>query len=283
MKVYNPSGYNYVTVAEILNDEIERLNFDICKQPRETLENYYKRQAIKPKILINGGLFNMSNGNTVGTLIIDGKTYSSESALRTGFGIASSDDTRLVFGTVYGQKWRDFVNGYPVLIENGKVCPITYATEINYKAQRTVLGFNDKTIYIVCVSSPGMYFAQLQTLCLNLGMKYAINLDGGGSTRMLVNGVRKTTTIANRPVDNVFAVYTKAVEETVDYCTRTNMILNIRSGPGVNYELKGKITKGCVLHVIAEMDGTAGSASRWGKLCDGRGWIPVGAGYTTKL
>lgn len=283
MKVYKLNGYSYVTVAEVSNEEIERLNFDICKQPSETLENYYKRQTTKPTLLINCGFFNMSNGTPTGTLAIDGKTIVESGKLRSGFGLIPGNDTRLAFGKFEDRVWTDFVNGYPVLVENGAACKITYATELNYKARRTVLGFNDKAVYILCVDSPGMNFRELQKACIGLGMKYAINLDGGGSTRLLVNGVRKTSQAANRAVDNVFAIYTKTSELEADRFVRASRNLNIRSGPGASYRLNGKVATGDKLHIVAEATGTPGSAPLWGKLCDTDGWVPIGAGYTTDL
>jgi N-acetylmuramoyl-L-alanine amidase len=54
-----------------------------------------------------------------------------------------------------------------------------------------------------------MNFSQMQDLMLGLGCKHAINLDGGGSTKMLHNGKSVTTNATNRPVDNVIAVYLK--------------------------------------------------------------------------
>ena len=283
MKVYKHPSYSYVTVAEVRNEEIKRVNFDICKQPSETLENYYNRQSVKPAVLINCGFFNMSNGASVGTLAIDGKTIVESSTLRNGIGIIPENDTKLAYGKFEDRVWTDFVNGYPVLIENGAACKITYATDLNYKARRTVLGFNDKAVYIVCVDSPGMNFAELQKVCLGLGMKYAINLDGGGSTRMLVNGVRKTSQTANRAVDNVFAIYTESAELEVDRFVKSTRNVNIRSGPGASYKLNGGIIIGTKIHIVAEANGPAGSAPLWGKLCDGRGWIPIGSGYTTDL
>lgn len=284
MKVYKSSLCPYATIIQIPNNEIERLNFDICKQPRETLESYYKRQTVKPNVLVNAGLFNMQTGNAVGTLMIDGKTYSASSKHRTGLGIVPSDTKHLVFDKVDNRKWTDFVNGYPVLVENGRATTITYAQELNYRTRRTVLGYNSAAVYIICVDKPGMNYAQLQKLCTSLGISYAINLDGGGSTRLLVNGVRKTNLAANRAVDSVFAVYTKIDERKRDYKVEvTAKKLNIRSGPGANYALEGTLVKGVKCHILAEADGTPGSAPLWGKLDDGRGWIAIGNGYTKKI
>jgi cell division septation protein DedD len=42
-----------------------------------------------------------------------------------------------------------------------------------------------------------------------MGVTYAINLDGGGSTKILQKGKSITSAVYNRAVDNVLAVYLK--------------------------------------------------------------------------
>ena len=281
MKVYKAKSYNYVTIVEVDNGEIEQIKLDVCNQPRETLETYYKRQGVKPTVLVNGGLFNMGTGNPCGTLVVDSKTYASSSKYRTGMGTAKGDTTKLVYDLYDNRRWTDFVNGYPVLIVNGVAQVISYAKELNYKTRRTVVGCSDTKHFIVCVESPGMIYSQMQALCLSLGMKYAINLDGGGSTRLLVNGVRKTALATNRAVDNVLAVYLKSNETKVDKWVKVSMTkINIRSGPGADCALMGSLNKNDIVHIIATADGHTGSAPLWGKLEDGRGWTPIDGNYT---
>jgi exopolysaccharide biosynthesis protein len=42
-----------------------------------------------------------------------------------------------------------------------------------------------------------------------MNINYALNLDGGGSTKILENGKSITSSLYNRPVDNVIAIYLK--------------------------------------------------------------------------
>lgn len=44
-------------------------------------------------------------------------------------------------------------------------------------------------------------------MLMGMNVNYAINLDGGGSTKILHNGKSITSTLNNRAVDNVIAVY----------------------------------------------------------------------------
>jgi exopolysaccharide biosynthesis protein len=108
-------------------------------------------------------------------------------------------------------KYRDFISAYPPLVEGGRKSVITFAEEINYKARRSLFGYNKTHIYLIVIDSPGMNFREMQDLCLSLGIEYAINLDGGGSSSMVHQGITITDT-TNRQVDNVLAVYLKKEE-----------------------------------------------------------------------
>jgi exopolysaccharide biosynthesis protein len=68
---------------------------------------------------------------------------------------------------------------------------------------RTMIGVDAQdAIWLVTVDgrqptvSLGMSFAELQGLCRRLGLKSSLNLDGGGSTTMVVRG-----NVVNHPSD----------------------------------------------------------------------------------
>ena len=214
MKVYKHTAYNYVTIVEVPKKEIEKIDFALCKQPTETLKNYYNRQEVKPDILSNGGFFNMSDGKTIFNYRDEGESKTAWHWHTTGMGVVNGE---LKYGDLSGEKWNDFITGYPPLIANGKALTIEYATELNYKARRTVLAYNTDTIFLLAIESPGMNFSQMQNVLLGLGVTYAINLDGGGSTKILQNGTSITSTSYNRAVDNVVAIYLKKepVQKTI--------------------------------------------------------------------
>lgn len=203
MKIYTKD--NYIKVAEMPKNELKTINFDQCKQPTETLKSYYNRQKEKPAVLINAGFFGMSNGVTVFNYINEFEQISYNKSYQWGMGLTADKD--LQYGCMTHKNWKDFISGFPVLLDNCRKCDYSYAQEINYKARRTAIGYNEDTIFAVCVEYPGMTFPALQNLMLELGCKYAINLDGGGSTKMLYNGESFTTDATNRAVDNVIAFY----------------------------------------------------------------------------
>lgn len=207
MRVYTHPKYSYVRVAEIPKNEIEKLDFALCKQPTETLGAYYKRQTKKPNILVNGGFFSMTDGVTCFNFRDENNTIMYNDSYQWGMGIVG--DNEIGFGHMNERPWRDFISGYPNLIEHGKKLSITFAKELNYKARRSMLGYNDTTVFIVCVENPGLAYPAMQDLMFELGCTYAINLDGGGSTKMLHDGKSVTTNLTNRAIDNVVAVYLK--------------------------------------------------------------------------
>lgn len=204
MKKYKPK--DYIIVYEIPKQEINKIDFALCKQPRQTLKQYYNDCEIKPDLICNGGFFNMANGETIFNFKDNNKIISNNISYRWGMGLVNGE---LKFGGLDYENYEEFISAYPVLIEKGKAITINFAQEIDYKARRTILGYNDKNIYIVAIELPGMRFAEIQKLLLDLGCTYAINLDGGGSTKILEKGESVTSVLYNRAVDNILAIYLK--------------------------------------------------------------------------
>ena len=200
-------GNVYVTIVE--KREIKRIDFDTCQQPAETLSAYYARQKEKPTILTNGGFFNMSTRDPVFNYVDEGNVKVSNAKYKWGMGVIGNN--QLIYGELNSRKWRDFVSGYPNLLDDSQAIKITFANELNYKARRTLLGYDNERVMVVCVDSPGMNLVEAQAYMKKLGCRFAINLDGGGSTGMLINGEKKTSTAYNRAVDNVVAIYTNDV------------------------------------------------------------------------
>ena len=196
--------YPYVHIVKTDFSDIEKIDFALCNQTTETVDSFYKRQLEKPAIITNGGFFSTSNGNTC----FGFKDEFITTLYHEYPGVAVCGDKELKFTTLDNcPECRDFVSAYPPLIIDGKIANITYALELNYRARRTCIGWNDTTYFVVSVDSPGLAYADLQSVFLELGAKYAANLDGGGSTRLLVEGERKTSQVYSRPIDNVMCVY----------------------------------------------------------------------------
>lgn len=213
MKVYNHPAHSNVTVVELPKKEIKKIDFALCKQPKETLKSYYDRQDTKPDFLMNGGFFNMSDGKTCFNFVDEGEDIVSGHWYELGIGV--SGDNTLEYGNVTVHAWRDFVAAYPPLIEDGKACSTAIAKDLNYKARRSVLAYDDTRVYLIAVEGSGMKFEAVQKLLLDMGVTHAIGLDGGGSTKILQDGISITSKLYNRAVDNVIAVYLKPIRHRV--------------------------------------------------------------------
>lgn len=214
MKVYTHPDYSYIDIVEIPVEEIAKIDIDICEQPRETLGHYYNRMETKPEVLINAGFFNTKTYEACFSMIEDGQKLVNHYGVKAGIGTLKSNLAKFAYGTIDdNQDWQDFIAGYPVLVNNGQVLSsVSWGSEINYNALRSCVGYNDKTVFVVTVSKPGMKFEPLAKVMMKLGCTYAINLDGGGSSRMLVRGEVVNTPTENRSVDSVLAIYLKEEE-----------------------------------------------------------------------
>jgi hypothetical protein len=121
-------------------------------------------------------------------------------------------------------KMKTAVGGGPVLLQNGNI-KITneeerrfYGKAINDKHPRTAMGYtNDHKLIILVVEgrSPGVAegasLVQLAQMFKDLGCAEALNLDGGGSSCMLVNGNEtiRPSDKKQRPVPAVFIIKKK--------------------------------------------------------------------------
>lgn len=99
------------------------------------------------------------------------------------------------------------VGGYPVLVAHGKSLPHQppgKADHMNQRNPRTAIGWDGKEIFLVVVDgrkadlSVGMTLPELANLMVDLGCTDALNLDGGGSTTMWLDGK-----VINRPSEGV--------------------------------------------------------------------------------
>lgn len=224
MKKYKHGSYSYVSIVEIDKIDIDKIDFAACKQPRETLGSFYNRQTRKPDVLINAGFFGMSGGHPCFNLIDEGVARATDNYnYKVGMGTAKSDKSRLLFGKIDdGTQWNDFISAYPVLLDgNGPITKFTVGSEINYKATRSCLAMNNDKIFIVHIGKPGMNFATMSKMLHGIGATHAINLDGGGSARLMVEGKVYGTPTENRSVDNVLAIYRKANQESSEVINTT--------------------------------------------------------------
>ena len=192
-----------------------------------------RRQALAG---VNAGFFVVATGAPAGVLKVGGRVVGTSELLRGAVGIrpaSGRQPVRLVFdqvslvkhpsraqefsihrrfGTPAGH-WtgaRDIVGGAGLLRRDGRsLRPLEWVPEkmrggfTTDRHPRTMVGVGAKgSIWLVTVDgrnpavSLGMTFAELQRLAERIGLRDALNLDGGGSTTMVVRGE-----VVNHPSD----------------------------------------------------------------------------------
>lgn len=209
MKNYIHKDYDFVHVSEIPFTEIDKIDIAMCKQPTQTVQAYYADQQVKPDVIMNGGMFIMKTGNTIFSLRNEGKNIAVDYNNTDGFGVIGNK--QLAIGRINdGTAYRDFIAAYPVLIKDKKAQNTASCSAIDYKTRRSLVGWDKANFYVITIEKPGMQFAEMQKMLLDMDLEYAANLDGGGSTCKLVYGKKVTTQAYNRPVDNVICVYLAA-------------------------------------------------------------------------
>lgn len=228
----------YQTIVEKIEySDIQEIGITQANQPSETMQNFYDRQGNQHDILINGGLFNMSNGKNILSFVEDGVEQNYQNGY-VGFGTIKEDKTHIVKGIDNERKWWDFMSAYPLLIDN--YVPTNSqiwggSSSINYNAKRQVVAYNDDYIFVITVDKP-VKFETVQTMLVELGVKYAFNLDGGGSVRKMISGKLVNSPSQNRPVDNfVWIDWRKDfIQFPSKYTVSVKTALNVRDNPNGN-------------------------------------------------
>lgn len=197
VKLFDPGSFRVV----LAGDKLGRL---------ETTSSAAKRKG--GILAINGGGFYMEKGASrlIGNTVINGKLVEPFNGYPGTLFFTGINRSGQVIGTV-PHKESDIMNlnpyqgvsFIPVLLKNGQkqVIPAEWKKT---KQPRTIIGkyANDDLIMIVIDGrqgdwSVGITLERLQDKLLELGVKDAYNLDGGGSSAMYFNGK-----ILNRPSGN---------------------------------------------------------------------------------
>ncbi len=121
-------------------------------------------------------------------------------------------------------KMKTAIGGGPVLLQKGQI-KITNEEErmfsgkaINDKHPRTAMGYTDDNKLIILIvegrnpNAGGATLPQEAQILKDLGCVEALNLDGGGSSCMLINGketIKPSDKNGQRPVPAVFIIQTK--------------------------------------------------------------------------
>lgn len=181
------------------------------------------------------------------------------------------------------------VSGGHILVHNGVVRDNSGDSVMASRHPRTAVAYNATYVYlIVCdgrsTASRGMTGLELGNFCKNtLGATYALNLDGGGSSTMVVNGavVNVPSDGSERAIGNCLMmvnVLPKAQSSayTAGQYVSTTGSANVRLGPGTNYGVITTAGSGSVGTIVDHsLKGVQAKGYNWWKVAFSgvTGWV----------
>lgn len=162
---------------------------------------------------VNADFFNMKNGTPQGPVVKEGRVIKGPGEM-TGAFVGVLNSGRIILGdaAVFKKKQhrlKEALGARPLLVENGELLPQDSTSFSTVHHPRTALGIQGKNIlYLVAVDgrqpeiSNGISLTDLSQLMGWIGADDAVNLDGGGSTTMVVwDQHEKAYKVLNSPSD----------------------------------------------------------------------------------
>ncbi len=204
----------------ILIVNLHKRRIDVHYNPLENIPVSKQAASVNAIAAVNGGFFNIKNGGSVTYLKTGGKIFDSDTANKwlrnanmTGSILIKSGEEILI-QQVKSNSWYDnhpeyddvLVTG-PLLIRNGIVPDLPQTSLVINRHPRTAIGTrNSKKVILVTLDgrtseAAGMTLIELTGLMLLFRCRNAVNLDGGGSTTMWING-KPFNGVVNMPCDN---------------------------------------------------------------------------------
>ena len=205
----------------LLQVKTNKRSVDLIYQPDTLITTSAYAKAVNAKAAVNGGFFNMKEGGSVTYLKKDGQVLAENQAdlksrgsvvIRGAVVINQNGKTQIETPqttTNYTQasKVDDVLLSGPLLIENGQSI-ILDSTKFNLDRHPRTSACTTKGNRLLLVTidgrneqAAGMSLPEMTQFLVALGCKNAINLDGGGSTTMYIEG-KTSNGIVNYPSDN---------------------------------------------------------------------------------
>ncbi len=157
----------------------------------------------------------------IGPAVSDGKTWSTSRKKTPCLVVRKNKRVSIEMVDEPPADAAEVIAGNVMLVENGKPVP----SESKAKHPRTVVGLDDRntklTVVVVDGRRPGvaigMSYEELAKEMIRLGCKTALNLDGGGSTVMVMRDPEtQTYKILNKPSDGRERAVANVLGITVD-------------------------------------------------------------------
>ena len=222
MAEFKQSSNSYIVT--IGNDEIEKI--DIVQLGGRTMKQWYDKQENKPDYMINASLWD--DKGAIGTIWQNGKLVRNEG---TGYGFGINIAGGFGFGDPWNIDWQNYITGYPALIKDGqKTVDSVDSYVMTSKSKRSIVASAGNNIYLIAAT--GMTVAQLKYFCHNKGFYNAINLDGGGSSRLMIGDKAVNSPTDDRKCPNAICVWLKKDNKKEDNNTMTTKKVFLGVGHG---------------------------------------------------
>ena len=187
-------------------------------------------KELEPDYLLNAGMYSMSGthkGLTVCDTIVDGLLINGGNYTDKGLAWDDNDFGPEETASAKKRGYNFFLGGSPTLVWDGKVSIDGKGFDSYFlntaKSIRIGMGINDEEL-IFCFPKEKMKLTDFAKLMLDAGCKYAINLDGGGSTTVVQNKNGNMVELNNRTEDREnstwLGVYLNKTTEEVDIMSK---------------------------------------------------------------
>lgn len=196
-------------IASIPLNDIEKIELYINSN-RKTLDQIKKETGAD--YLLNGTLYDMSNWAICCHAKADGKVLFKPNY--NLYGYAWNDGSDISLELIPDSKDDNYISCV-CLVRNSKIETMYYDSALGGKRGRSVIGTKDGELFLFCCkdgTSDAKTPENLQKYCIELGLKDAVMLDGGGSSQCDFDGNKITST---RRVQNLILVYLKNAQ-TID-------------------------------------------------------------------
>ena len=201
---------SYTTHCKIKREDIDKIRLLYDKGKKKTINQWYKETGAH--VIVNASLFN-TDGTPIESFVYDGKTINTSDWCIEGFGV--NHDGSVMFGN-YNPNWKDFTCAFPMLVKSGKeYINFRVGAGVNGKQPRSVFSQTNDGFMITTIDgrTTGRYGSTIEAMpemLIKNGAINSANLDGGGSTRLLINGETVNVPCENRAVPVVLAVWLKS-------------------------------------------------------------------------
>jgi uncharacterized protein YigE (DUF2233 family) len=213
-RVYRPGAPNVLTSFVALRIDPALYSLRAHYQPGQALTASGWQEALPGAVAFVNANFFDPQGQILGLLVADGVSHGRSFVGFGGMAQVQNGVPRvrsLIAEPYAGEALEQAVQAFPMLLLNGE--PTFERTGGDRPSRRTIIGQDSagRIVLITTNSLVGMRLAELGTYLAStdLGLVNALNLDGGGSTLMVINAGAPLLVPSFDPVPAVLAVYAK--------------------------------------------------------------------------